>query len=173
MKALLALALMLAIGNTAAAGLLGVSMGDPIKPDDGWSAGGYGQETREYKSSLNLGRLLIGGTRDGGACEVAAIWSESSIEEAKGNIAITAMFLASKYGEHDKEETSETASEARLSMRWFISDSDTNPDNIDEILFSISRSKSGTDIENFEMVITYWFKNHHECRKAKEGELGL
>lgn len=73
MKRLLALSLMLsllAIGTPAASTMLGVSMGDPLEPNDGWEINGVGFEVREYEGELPFDKLYIKGTREGGACDV-------------------------------------------------------------------------------------------------------
>lgn len=45
---------LLAVGTLAAAGPFGVSMSDPVKPDDGWSPGGFGSKGRESKGALGF-----------------------------------------------------------------------------------------------------------------------
>ena len=71
MNRLLALLLMvalLAVGDPAAAGPFGVSMGDPVEPDDGWSAKGFGTERRKYEGSLPFDEIWIFGTQKGSLC---------------------------------------------------------------------------------------------------------
>ena len=172
MKGLLALALMvalLAIGNTAGAGPLGVNMGDPLNAR--WDAKGLGIEMREYKGDLPFDAIVVRGTRDGGACQVVAGWSVSS-REAKQALDRDLFkkilpLLDDKYGEPDEKEVSEA--QKRISMRWFLSGSNPNPDSIHEILLSISEPKP----EKVEIVITYYFKNYDECKKAEAAEIGL
>ena len=170
MKGLLALALLvalLAIGNTAAAGPLGVSMGEPIKPNvRRWDAKGLGIEMREYKGNLPFDAIAVRGTRDGGACQVVAGWSESSRKEAfEGDSKKVFRLLTDKYGEPDKRD----ADEKSLSIRWFLSGSNPNPDSIHEILLRFSDLKP----EKVEIVLTYYFKNYDECKKAEAAEIGL
>ena len=161
MKRLLALALMVALGNTAAAGPLGVSMGDPLKPDGGWSGGGGGFEEREYKGTLPFLVIRIEGTRDGGACAIGAGGEITRKDKALSNYDYLRSLLVDKYGEPDKEEPKEYPE-----ARWL--NFDPNPDKIDKIvLHTIKRDTFGA-----QTLLMYWFENYiPECRKAESRAL--
>ncbi len=153
MKGLLALALMvalLAIGNTAAAGPLGVSMGDPLKPDEGWNQGGFGAESKEYKGTFPFYELSVEGTRDGGACAVMAVgWKEA--RETYKNLRER---LSRKYGE--------PSSEGQHDAGWRLRG---NPDKISSIALWFKSSLFST------VHLQYRFENHLQCQNAKETEL--
>lgn len=177
MKTLLALALMvalLAIGNTAGAGPFGVSMGDPIKPNvDGWGANGLGTEDRKYKGSLPFDIIFIEGMQKGGACQVRAVGRASSRESALQRYERLRVGLVDKYGKPGKEEPKagwfgrRSSSDDRTARWWPKS----NPDKIKAIVLWIVRAKSGTHLDNYVMVLQYFFENIQECEKAKAGEL--
>lgn len=52
---------LLTVGTPAAAGPFGVSMGDPVKLDDGWSPGGFGSKGRESKGALGFDYVVLEG----------------------------------------------------------------------------------------------------------------
>ena len=189
MKALLTLTLMVAlltIGNTAAACPLRVCMGGSIKPDKGWGAGGRGVEYRQYKGTLPFRGILIEGTRDGGACAIGAGGDTSTRDKALSSYDHLRSLLVDKYGEPDKEESREGASELDIfsilepdrkkrkemfpwneypEARWF--NFDPNPDKIDQIVLRTIKRNTGS-----QMLLKYWFENYiDECRKAEAGEL--
>ena len=154
MKALLALALMVAlltIGNTAAAGPLGVSMGDPLKPDEGWNQGGFGEESKKYKGSFPFSMLFVEGTRDGGACAVMAVGVGGALETYK-NLRER---LSRKYGE--------PSSEGQHDAGWRLSE---NPNKISSIALWFKPSSSFSTVH-----LQYRFENHLQCQNAKETEL--
>ena len=141
MKTLLALALMvalLAIGNTAAAGLFGVSMGDPIKPDKGWDARGYGTEEREYKGSLPFSSIHIEGTRKGGACGIFANHGLpfNNIRDR----------LEGKHGRPYRVRVVDGEKKAE----WRFA---KNPDKVAGLILSYE-------------TLYYFFDNYHECGEA-------
>ena len=180
MKRLLALALMLAllaIGNTAAAGPLGVNMGDPLKPDKGWPANGIGIETRKYKGSLPFDRIEIEGTRDGGVCVVRAIRLSFALEPesltpeipevvrirriiyAREHYVDLKALLLRKYGKPSSEVQDET---------WW--GPLKNKDKISSIVLWIDyRYREGNRVAI--RSLKYFFENHSQCEKANAGEL--
>ena len=150
MKMLIALSLMvamLAIGTHAAAGPLGVSMGDSIKPDKGWNQGGFGAESREYKGTFPFLNVFVEGTREGGACSVRVKMRGS------GEYKNLRDRLVGKYGEPSSEGLHEA--------RWSLSG---NPDRIRSIVLWIEK---GTIVA----YLQYRFENHQQCEKARESEL--
>lgn len=140
MKALLALALMLALGNTAAAGPLGVNMGEPIKPDKGWDDYGRGFEFRPYEGpfSFKPENILIEGTQKSGACSLSVRFDNHEVLKDLWTR------LTIKYG-----KPSISGSKHR---RWVLSE---NPDKIVNIYLD-------------NRMLYYQFENHQECEKAKE-----
>ena len=145
MKTLLVLALMvalLAIRNTAGAGPFGVSMGDPIKPQRGWDAGGYGTEEREYKGNLPFDVILIEGTREGGACRVEAVGSFNSLNGMHDAIASIRKQLNDKYG--------------RGYHRWEL---DGNSDKIKQI-------EADSNLATNQINLTYDFENVATCKNV-------
>lgn len=53
---------LLTVWTPAAAGPpFGVRMGDPVKPDDGWSPGGFGSKGRESKGALGFDYVVLEG----------------------------------------------------------------------------------------------------------------
>ena len=161
--------------NTAAAGPLGINMGEPIKPNDGngWTAQGYGLEGREYKGSLGLGFIFIEETRKGRACSVVGDLIFSSRESALSGYKNLRARLVRKYGEPDREEPKvglfgRQSSSKDAQALWGPK---LNPDNIREIALWVIKEKSGTQLDNYVMVLKYFFENYDECRKAKEDEI--
>lgn len=179
MKWLLALALLvalLAIGNRAAAGPFGVSMGDPIKPTDGWRLGGYGieyrelefrqTEFREYKGAFGFQQLGIPGTREGGASGVVAV-KFLARKDAKISYQNLKESLSRKYGKPSAEEQNETA--------WSLSE---NPDKIRTVYLGIADVDAppilaiplgilGIPDPRF-VAVRYSFENHQQYEKARE-----
>lgn len=149
MKMLIALSLMLPIGNTAAAGPLGVSMGGAIKPDKGWNQGGFGAESREYKGTFPFDSVFVEGTREGGACSVRV--DMRGTDEYK-NLRDR---LVGKYGK--------PSSEGQLGARWSLSG---NPDRVRSIALWIDKSW-----RRIVVYLQYRFENHQQCEKARESEL--
>ena len=149
MKWLLALALMVALGNTAAAGPFGVSMREPIKPNvgGGWDDYGYGIERREYQGSLPFPFIYIEGTRKGGACGVSVLFDNH------GDFKDLWTRLTRKYGK--------PSIFAHNFLEWVLSE---NPDKITEIVLMVN-TKAKTDLNR---MLRYRFENHHECENAKE-----
>ena len=142
MKMLIALSLMLsmlAFGNTAAAGPFGVSMGDPIKPTEGWTAQGFVTEAREYKGTLPFEAIFIEGTRKGGACLVRLNGVTSSRESALSEYAVLRKMLIGKYGKPGKEEPEAgwfggRASSENPGTWWFL---ESNRTRFERFLFGL------------------------------------
>ena len=146
MKRLLALALLvalLAIGNTAAAGPLGVSMGDPIKPNKGWDARGYGTEEREYKGSLPFSSIHIQGTRKGGACGIFVNLPYDGLPF--NNIRDR---LEGKHGRPYRVRVFDSEKKAE----WRFTE---NPDKVAGLILSYK-------------TLEYRFENYHECEEDPE-----
>ena len=169
MKMLMGLALMLAMlafGNTAGAGPFGVSMGDPIKPKDGWSPGGYGSEWRDYKGALGFNYVIVSGTREGGACQVAAA-SFVERKHAVNSYQNLKESLSRKYGKPSAEEQDQTI--------WVPSE---KLDKISAILLKIDDAPASAatvfglaDLYPRVVFVRYDFENHGQCEKARESEL--
>lgn len=137
MKMLMALASMLAlisVGIPAAAGPFGFSMGDPIKPKEGWSPGGYGSELEEYKGVLGFDYVSVSGTREGGACQVAAV-NFVARKDAENSYQNLKESLSRKYGKPSAEEQDQTV--------WIPSE---NPDKISAILLKIDDAPAAVAI---------------------------
>ena len=161
MKALLALALMvtlLTIGNTAAACPLGVCMGDPLKPDDGWNVNGYGWETREYKGKSPFYGIVIDGTRKGGAC---AVRGERGIGARGLDVTFDPIreLLIDKYGRPTHSEVFVGTAE----WIWRLS---RNHDKIKVIELHLRQGGTLSGSIVFNYSLTYRFENYHECKKA-------
>ena len=176
MKALLALALivaLLAIGNTAAAGPLGVSMGEPIKPLEGWDAQGLGFEVRPYQGTLPFDMIAIQGLRKAGACTSMAIGRASSRDNALQQYNKLRGVLVDKYGKPDKEEPGPGWFGRRSSSEdpdsWWFPES--NSDKIEQLNLTVFRDKSETHLNNYVFRLQYYFENYDECRKAIIGGL--
>lgn len=176
MKVLLALALLaalLAIGNTAAACPLGVCMGDPIKPLEGWDAQGLGIELRPYKGTLPFEVILIKGLRKGGACTSAAAGRASSRDNALRQYKKLRKLLVDKYGKPDKEEPKPglfgRPSSSEDPESWWFQES--NSDKIEELSLTVFREKSGTHLDNYVFRLQYFFENIAECEKLEAGDL--
>ena len=147
MKGLLALVLMvalLAIGNTDAAGPLGVSMGEPIKPDKGWDSRGYGTEEREYKGSLRFRGMHIEGTRKGGACGIVA-YLRPPVSKSFPN------FRDRLEGKHGRPYRVRVFDHDRKA-EWRFAE---NPDKVAKIILSYK-------------TLEYRFENYHECEEDPE-----
>ena len=94
--ALLLIVALLAIGNPAAAGPLGVNMGDPIKPSKGWDTFGFGVERRKYEGDLPFEEIILEGTREHGVCSLMALdWEGRSDKDEYDKIY---NLLWGKYG---------------------------------------------------------------------------
>ena len=155
MKSLLALALTVALGNTAAAGPFGVSMGDAIKPDDGWNARGYGRETREYEGDREFDTITLEGTRKHGVCSVTLRGGK----RGEGDFHLLIFELERKYGKGSSAFSSDpplydggiSFPTILGSASWNLS---RNPDNIKEIAVTMTTST---------LWLSYKFENDYEC----------
>ena len=157
LMALLLMVALLAIGNTTAAGPFGVSMGDPIEPDDGWNAHGYGIQERNYEGSLPFDGIFIIGTREGGACAVQAFdieSSESEFDEIKN-------LLVKKYGPPETNNP-----DPDTNPFWFLGG---NPDNIAFINLVGGITRGSQTVA--AIILYYYFENYDECNNPKAAEL--
>ena len=155
MKRLLTLALLvalLAIGNTAAAGALGVNMGEPIKPNDrgedkGWDAREFGVEYRPYKGDLPISVIRIRGTRKGGACSVRCSFIPIQSSYPDRDLMNR---LKTKYGQPVLLDEDSTGVRKAV---WYLIQS---PHKVATIIASY-----------YEDRLEYRFENYHECENAE------
>ena len=188
MKGLLVLALLvalLAIGNTAAAGPFGVNMGDPLKPDRGWNAKGYGSQSRKYKGPkphfdpdsghrhifetiihlpLIFDVITLEGTREHGVCRVILHgYTDFFMGEIEIKFDEMRDLLIDKYGvpttvkREDRDYLTGKLAKTLVITTWVAP---SNPDNIKRI--KLVRTLSHTTRGDYRRLV-YYFSNHQEC----------
>ena len=150
----------------------GVSMGDPINPDEGWTPHGLGLVTREYKGALGgFDHLVTTGTREGGACQVgAATIKDGSIEsynDLRKHYDDMRKLLIHKHGEPEWESGDEPPLPGDTNIRvstWVLSE---NPAGVGSIEL---KHLGGVDSSYWYAVI-YYFRNYQECLNVMEDDM--